>query len=733
MDNLFATLTSFIRRHPWLTLAILLMYWLLPWGYFGNVLAGLVYGKQGPPSWWAKVFGPWRWLIALLLFAFYPVGAAILLVWFLLDLIWPGRESPLPALKVTTTTVTSGTTPAPAPGEVAGAPSGSVSDWNVFANADYWTAQLMQAIAIIGLALPVACFGQASVMPTPSQQYDIRRTFPTNAAATGLIIQHSPDLKTWSNVKPDGSCVWTNTLDGGTNVLRDPSLFANTNDGYYYCTFTHSMGATKYIGLVRSWNLLDWSPVIGVQGTNNGLISIGWTNAETLYAPQFFYESNVVWIFLTYNWSEGNLLALRSADTFLQNWSIVTNRMIVGYYDYMLAKIGSTYLCFASGPVDQGYVWTNSVLIGNWGSPCAPIPASSLEGPFLLPVFNGFRLYSCENGSGAYRDGSNPTNWTVNFTPVTEYPSITIGHGDVIRLNAAQRQNFLISLSMSTAPGFTNLATYMKKANDLSTNQGLSFPKLTNAAVWGLWDDHVPLTIIPPASLGTNRFQVCNANSNDVAGVDQWGGFFAKDYGLNSNFWSFFRFESTTPDSWVDYFGRWAGRFNSTVFCGLASALTNADSYPLASTSQATNIAAYQAANPTNVNASGLFTNDHAYAAHNAQLMLTTNGQPVLVVTNGQVSVGQMPDSTYGLTVKNGLNVVTGNLVVNSGTLYIDTISPAVGFSSMFRLTNSAPPATASTIGAMYFWNSNGTALFILISSRTSTAWTATNLITHNP
>lgn len=43
--------------------------------------------------------------------------------------------------------------------------------------------------------------------------------------------------------------------------------------------------------------------------------------------------------------------------------------------------------------------------------------------------------------------------------------------------------------------------------------------------------------------------------------------------------------------------------------------------------------------------------------------------------------------------------------------------------------TNSAPPAAAWTPGGMYFWNSNGTGLYLIKSGLGSTTWTSTNII----
>jgi len=46
-----------------------------------------------------------------------------------------------------------------------------------------------------------------------------------------------------------------------------------------------------------------------------------------------------------------------------------------------------------------------------------------------------------------------------------------------------------------------------------------------------------------------------------------------------------------------------------------------------------------------------------------------------------------------------------------------------------FFINSNVPPAAATSIGQQFLWNSNGTALYVLISAYNSTAWSSTNAL----
>ncbi len=246
-----------------------------------------------------------------------------------------------------------------------------------------------------------------------------------------------------------------------TGLVRDPSIFRNT-DGTYYVTYT--TGDPSNIGLASSRDRVHWTfmenwPVplccFLLPGTGDGK---GWGNLGSssgsdagrglpslspfttkAWAPDWFVDNGRVNIVFSMSTGGGFVPYVMTAlDPGLRVWSFpVPLGIQADHIDTTIVKIGGTYHAITKNETKKVIEhWTAPTLTG----PYTPVPitanwGSMLEGPAVVQLPNGtWRIYldAYTRGKYFYADS---TDGLRTWSALKELPGLsgTVRHAGVMR------------------------------------------------------------------------------------------------------------------------------------------------------------------------------------------------------------------------------------------------------------------------------------------------------------
>nr|WP_188545919.1 glycoside hydrolase family 43 protein [Rhodococcus trifolii] len=245
-----------------------------------------------------------------------------------------------------------------------------------------------------------------------------------------------------------------------TGLVRDPSIFRNT-DGMYYLTYTTAGGAN--IGFARSSDRVNWThlmdyPVpfccIFMPGTGDGVGlapgsvgSAGSSDGPSLspfvtkaWAPEWFVDGNSVNVILSLSTGGGFVPYVMTAmDPSLSMFSMPVPLVGLGAdrIDTTVVKIGSDYHAITKNETKKVI---EHAIAPTLAGPYRFIPGGAdwgtfREGPSLVQLPNDvWRLYfdGYTDGKYFYTDSSDGLR---TWTPVQELPGVsgTVRHFGVMR------------------------------------------------------------------------------------------------------------------------------------------------------------------------------------------------------------------------------------------------------------------------------------------------------------
>ncbi len=245
-----------------------------------------------------------------------------------------------------------------------------------------------------------------------------------------------------------------------TGLVRDPSIFKNSN-GLYYVTYTTATGAN--IGFASSPDRVNWTslgnyPVplccafLPGTGDGVGLVNLPGTGSAgssdgpslspfttKAWAPEWFVDGDRVNVILSMSTGGGFVPYIMTAlDPSLRMWSMPVPLAGIGadHIDTTVVKVGSTYHAFTKNEtkkiVEHAVASSASgpysfVPPGNWGS--------MVEGPAVTQLPNGdWRLYldAYTEGKYLYADSSDGLN---TWSDPEELPGLSgsVRHVGVMR------------------------------------------------------------------------------------------------------------------------------------------------------------------------------------------------------------------------------------------------------------------------------------------------------------
>lgn len=309
------------------------------------------------------------------------------------------------------------------------------------------TATVMLCVAAVLVAA-----GSGGAAPTTGWRYTMVAF--SNTSDRDMDVYESSDGTQFTLTQPSA-------YRPPSGVVRDPSIFRNT-DGLYYITYTTGGGAN--IGFARSSDRLTWTPLghlpvpfccALMPGTGDGTGSAsppgssgsaGSADGPSLspfvtkaWAPEWFVDGDRVHVILSMSTGGGFVPYLVTArDSSLQSWSVPVPLTGIGadHIDTTVIKVGSTYHAFtknettkviehAVAPSPTGPY--SFVPPGNWGT--------LVEGPAVVQLPNGaWRMYLDAYTTGKYLY-SDSTDGLSTWSPVQELPDLSgkVRHIGVMR------------------------------------------------------------------------------------------------------------------------------------------------------------------------------------------------------------------------------------------------------------------------------------------------------------
>jgi hypothetical protein len=270
-----------------------------------------------------------------------------------------------------------------------------------------------------------------------------------------LSVFYSPDGKTVFG--GGANQVYADPNTG--NSLRDPSTIKIGDT--WYTAYTINNGYSKNFGVIKSTDLINWSPVTTVDVSSIGGLNQAWapelvkdTNGD-IYV--FFSSMNASSVGSTYyvKATTGNLTAWGAPSPVL--WTNAPSSII----DPTFVKSGNTWFCFFKNE-DTKYIeratstsltgtWTVD-RTGNWSG-----WGSGLEGPEIVKTRAGmWRLYLdrySTNSGYMYTESSDLGTWTA-LTAISVGPNVLpasqrVRHGSFVRLTDQQSATVAMSAALS--------------------------------------------------------------------------------------------------------------------------------------------------------------------------------------------------------------------------------------------------------------------------------------------
>lgn len=285
---------------------------------------------------------------------------------------------------------------------------------------------------------------------------------PSGKDLEGLYLNYSLNLSNWFNITPDGSLLYTNYPG-----VHDPNIFYNSVDGIFYITYTF-MGVglayeqTNRIGIIRSYDLINWSPV------GSGSIQVSpVANVSPPFAPRIITINGTNYIYYSViDSSVRTIDCLPVLDNTFTNFgtsfTIVTNEVTPGNNVndvFMFTTNTSTLLLFVDDESSQVHsFYTNDTTL------FASRPMFHLCVSNVTPATECFEVISpssgvwygygnkltTANGFGFYISTNFPyfTN-SANQVQCTEYPKSSFPQGRILALSGSAGWKVMAAVQMA--------------------------------------------------------------------------------------------------------------------------------------------------------------------------------------------------------------------------------------------------------------------------------------------
>ena len=306
--------------------------------------------------------------------------------------------------------------------------------------------------------------------------------------STRLYLASSNDGITWTGLN-NGTFVFATP----ENDLRDPTIFYNFSDGYWYVAYTNNNDANltfhgNRIGICKSNNLINWAHVCWIT----------FTGATITWAPEWFVDTNSSVHLLT---AVGyRIKEVHPTDATFENWSnpVTIDRPLPRnseLIDPFVIKVDSNYIMYyrqysviptdieraTATSLTGTYTTTDFNDWAGWGQK---------EGGCVIILPNGNTRIYCEVPLRAigYSD-YNGVSWSAfTICPSTNLGAVAMGHGTVIIYGSGSYTSY------HSVGGKDGNALYFDGATYVDCNNTYESNSLT-LSVWVKADDGQPSTL----------------------------------------------------------------------------------------------------------------------------------------------------------------------------------------------------------------------------------------------